>query len=69
MANAVSLLLAYDGVRSLIPIDEWANDWATRIHGKEGVEGGLARGAGMTPNHPRNPIGANAYPGITSRVG
>ncbi len=50
-AKAVALLLAYDGVRSFIPIDEWASRFAGGIRPLSG--GGLGGKAGMD----RNPRG------------
>lgn len=62
---AIALLLAYDGIRMLLPIDEWANKLATGVTGLV-PGGGLAGKAGMG-----SPIAGvtNYYPGITQRVG
>jgi hypothetical protein len=44
-SRALALLLAYDGLRSLIPLDEWMGNLAGRIVSRTG--GGLAGKAGM----------------------
>jgi len=44
-SKAVALLLAYDGIRSLVPVDEWAGKAAGMITPRVGA--GLAGKAGM----------------------
>jgi hypothetical protein len=44
-SRTLGLLLAYDGLRSLIPLDEWMGNLAGRIVSRTG--GGLAGKAGM----------------------
>lgn len=45
-AGAMALLLAYDGIRSMLPIDEWAGRFSGAIS-KIRTGGGLAGKAGM----------------------
>ena len=73
-AGAVALLLAYDGVRQLLPLDEWANKAAKTLTGV--IPGaGLAGKAGMTNIGATVPLvlntggGGSFYPGIAQRVG
>lgn len=70
MANTATLLLAYDGVRQLLPIDEWAGRVASAITGAFPT-GGLGRGAGRVPNvlQQAEQVAKNYYPGIAQRVG
>jgi len=50
-SKAVAILLAYDGIRMLLPLDEWANRGATALSGVM-PGAGLAKNAGqdITPN-------------------
>jgi len=45
-AGALAILLAYDGIRQLLPIDEWAGRVSGAVVSRTG--GGLAGKAGMT---------------------
>ncbi len=53
-AKAVAILLAYDGLRMIIPMDEWANRLAT---GVSGIMPG--KGLGGKAGLERNPAGGN----------
>jgi hypothetical protein len=46
-AKAAAIILVYDGMRQILPIDEWAGNLAERIT-KVRTGGGLAGKAGMT---------------------
>jgi len=67
-AKAVALLLAYDGIRSFIPIDEWASRFAGGIKPLTGS--GLGGKAGMDRN-PRGDVpkakSADYYAGAFGR--
>ena len=61
-SKAVALLLAYDGLRSLLPIDEWAGKATSMVTRRTGA--GLAGRAGM------GAVGqAERYLGIRTGVG
>lgn len=66
-SKAVALLLAYDGIRSLIPLDEWAGRLSGAIVTRTG--GGLAGKAGMGDVQDQMERVVNNYAGLTSRVG
>ncbi len=67
-AAAVALLLAYDGLRSLLPIDEWASRVAGGVTPLTGFGLGGKAGMGDSVNQAEK-VASNYYSGITSRVG
>ncbi len=70
LASAITLVLAYDGIRSLLPIDEWGNRIASTLTGiMPGA--GLAGKAGMG-NQGGGGVPAtvgSSYAGIFNRAG
>jgi hypothetical protein len=46
-SKAAAIILAYDGIRQILPLDEWAGNIAGWVKPRTG--GGLAGKAGMTP--------------------
>lgn len=67
-ATALAILLAYDGLRMVIPIDEWAGKLVGGITPLTGA--GLAGKAGMgNVLTQADAVVKNYYPGITARVG
>jgi len=59
-SKALAILLAYDGVRSLIPIDAWARRGASAVSGvlPAGGLGGFRKNAGaVVPDNGKQPAG------------
>jgi len=51
-SKAVALLLAFDGIRDLSPIDSWADQLAEKISGTvttEGLAGNQSKGKDLNP--------------------
>lgn len=71
-AGVLALLLTFDAIRDLTPLDEWANKLANKVSGVI-PKGGLgAQTGGGTPagwQKIAGGDGAGHYPGIQSRVG
>lgn len=72
MAYAVALLLAYDGIRTLIPLDTWATSTASKLTGKVssgGLGGQKAMRGAVDVNAQANAILAQRpyYMGLSGR--